>query len=206
MTALHTQGLASTARTVHVQGHDPFRKFDWFRGKIGTVFQNDRLLPWRTALDNVVYGVELSKTPPHEREPIGRHWLGKLGLVGYEDSWPHALSGGMKQRVSIARAFALAPEIPLCDEPFSALDELTGAQLRAEFLALVRESAKTSLFITHSLDEALQVGQRVLVFCAPGQVVLDLAVPAGATAAAREDMKQRIREAMASPTETAATA
>src|ERR1700722_245800 len=80
-----------------VIGHDPFREFEFFRGKIGIVFQNDRLMPWRSALDNVRLGLELNKTAREERYAVARTWLGKLGLAGYEHDFPHALSGGMRQ-------------------------------------------------------------------------------------------------------------
>jgi NitT/TauT family transport system ATP-binding protein len=188
--------LEPTAGTVRVYGRDPFHEFDWFRGRIAVVFQSDRLLPWRTALHNVAYGLELNKVDAAERVATAREWLRRLGLEGYEDAYPHALSGGMRQRVSIARAFAVNAEILLCDEPFSSLDELTGARLRAEFVRLVRENRKTSIFITHSIDEALTLGERILVFQPPAYIALEVRPGEATTEAARAAMKEAILSAM----------
>src|SRR5437660_84046 len=149
--------------TVTVDGRNPFHEFDSFRGRIAIVFQNDRLLPWRTAVQNVELGLEMLDVPAKQRKETAMHWLGRLGLRGHEDDYPHALSGGMRQRVSIARAFATNANILLCDEPFSSLDEVTGQRLREEFANLVRENGKTAVFITHSINEALQIGDRVIV-------------------------------------------
>ena len=123
-----------TGGKVRVSGRDPFADFDSFRGKMAIVFQNDRLLPWRTAIQNVELGLEMLGVPAAERREKAQLWLTKLGLGGHEDDYPHALSGGMRQRVSIARAFATNANILLCDEPFSALDESTAGRLRAEFV------------------------------------------------------------------------
>ncbi|HEY6023429.1 MAG TPA: ABC transporter ATP-binding protein [Pseudolabrys sp.] len=156
-----------------VVGHDPFREFDFFRGKIGIVFQGDRLMPWRTALDNVLLGLQILNADPKQAEEIARQWLTRLGLSGHENDYPHALSGGMRQRVSIARAFAVNPDILLCDEPFSSLDELTARDLRAEFVRLVRQSNKTAVFITHQINEAVEIGDRVLVFHRPARIAYE---------------------------------
>jgi NitT/TauT family transport system ATP-binding protein len=188
--------IEPTRGTIEVYGRDPFRDFDWFRGKIAVVFQNDRLLPWRTAIQNVAYGLELNRIGEKARLDAAREWLERLGLKGYEDAYPHALSGGMRQRVSIARAFAVNPEILLCDEPFSSLDELTGEKLRAEFVRLVRENRKTSIFITHSINEALALGERILVFQPPAYIALEARPASAQSEAERADMKAAILDAM----------
>jgi NitT/TauT family transport system ATP-binding protein len=166
--------LQPTRGEVRVCGHDPFRNFGWFRGKIAIVFQNDRLLPWRTALGNVELGLEILDVPAAERRQRAQHWLSRLGLGGHEADYPHALSGGMRQRVSIARAFATDAGLLLCDEPFSALDEMTGQRLRQEFVALVRENSKTAVFITHSINEALQIGDRIVVLRPPARIAYEV--------------------------------
>jgi NitT/TauT family transport system ATP-binding protein len=181
---------------VRVQGLDPFRQFNALRGKIAVVFQNDRLLPWRSAIGNVELGLEMLDRPAAERNEVAQHWLSRLGLSGHEHDFPHALSGGMRQRVSIARAFATDASILLCDEPFSALDEITGQRLREEFAKLVRENRKTAVFITHSINEALQIGDRVIVMTKPAKVAYD--VQLGATASGQESaIRSRIQEVLA---------
>jgi NitT/TauT family transport system ATP-binding protein len=191
-------GLAQpSGGRVIVQGHDPFRAFDALRGRLAIVFQNDRLLPWRTALDNAALGLELMDLPAAQRRDRARHWLNRLGLGGHENDYPHALSGGMRQRVSIARAFATDAPILLCDEPFSALDELTGQRLRVEFSALVKETGRTAVFITHSITEALDIGSRIVVLLRPARIAYDVRLDA-ASPAEREAVTERIRTVLAS--------
>jgi NitT/TauT family transport system ATP-binding protein len=189
--------LRPSAGRVLVKGHDPFVEFDWFRGKVGIVFQNDRLMPWRSALDNVALGLELNKMAREERYAVARTWLGKLGLSGHEHDFPHALSGGMRQRVSIARAFAGRPDILLCDEPFSALDEHTGNALRDEFRELLRETGATGIFITHSIEEALRLGGRLIVFERPARIAYEAHSLAGLTDAERDAVRVGIRQVLA---------
>jgi len=183
---------------VLVDGHDPFVEFDWFRGKVGIVFQNDRLMPWRSAIENVALGLELNKVARDERLAIAAAWLGRLGLRGHEQDFPHALSGGMRQRVSIARAFAGKPDILLCDEPFSALDEHTGNALRDEFRELLRETGATGIFITHSIEEALRLGGRLIVFERPARIAYEAHSLAGLSDAEREAVRASIRQVLAS--------
>jgi NitT/TauT family transport system ATP-binding protein len=190
-------GLAEpTSGQVRVDGTDPFNDFKSLRGKIGIIFQGDRLMPWRSALDNVLLGLELLGKDKAQSRLTARGWLAKLGLSGHENDYPHALSGGMRQRVSIARAFAVDPTIMLCDEPFSALDEMTAQRLRSEFLRLVRESNKTSLFITHSINEALEVGDRIMVLHRPARIAFEAKVPASATPEQRAELRARVMEVL----------
>src|SRR5450631_3666673 len=171
--------IEPSSGSARVVGHDPFREFDFFRGKIGIVFQNDRLMPWRSALDNVRLGLQILNIDPKQANETARGWLARLGLSGHENDYPHALSGGMRQRVSIARAFATNANILLCDEPFSALDESTAGRSRAKFVRLVKENGKTAVFITHSISEALEIGDRIVVLKRPAKIAYDVSFDTG---------------------------
>jgi NitT/TauT family transport system ATP-binding protein len=181
---------------VRVQGCDPFRNFNDLRGKIAVVFQNDRLLPWRTAIGNVELGLEMLDRPAPERREVAQFWLSRLGLAGHEHDYPHALSGGMRQRVSIARAFATDASILLCDEPFSALDEITGQRLREDFASLVRENGKTAVFITHSINEALQIGRRVIVMTPPARIAYDVRLGSDVAVEQNDAIRTRIQDVL----------
>jgi NitT/TauT family transport system ATP-binding protein len=183
--------------TVRVDGRDPFADFDSFRGRMAIVFQNDRLLPWRTAIQNVELGLEMLEVPAAARRTTAQLWLTKLGLAGHENDYPHALSGGMRQRVSIARAFATNANILLCDEPFSALDESTAGRLRAEFVRLVKENGKTAVFITHSISEALEIGDRIVVLKRPAMIAYDVSFDGGTGQEEREFIRSRIGDVLA---------
>jgi len=183
--------------TVRVDGRDPFADFDSFRGKMAIVFQNDRLLPWRCAIRNVELGLEMLEMPAAERRASAQLWLTKLGLGGHENDYPHALSGGMRQRVSIARAFATNANILLCDEPFSALDESTAGRLRAEFVRLVKENGKTAVFITHSISEALEIGDRIVVLKRPAKIAYDVSFDTATGQRERELIRSRIGDVLA---------
>jgi NitT/TauT family transport system ATP-binding protein len=186
-----------TSGTVRVTGRDPFADFDSFRGKMAIVFQNDRLLPWRSAIQNVELGLEMLDLPAPERRATAQLWLTKLGLAGHEKDFLHALSGGMRQRVSIARAFATNARILLCDEPFSALDESTAGRLRAEFVRLVKENGKTAVFITHSISEALEIGDRIVVMKRPAMIAYDVSFDGGTGREERELIRSRIGDVLA---------
>jgi len=188
--------LDPTEGRVTVRGRDPFREFNWFRGRIAVVFQNDRLLPWRTALGNVELALEMLDLSPQQRRDTAMRWLSQLGLSGHEHDYPHALSGGMRQRVSIARAFATNAGLLLCDEPFSALDEITGQRLREEFVTLVREKHKTAVFITHSINEALQIGNRIVVLKRPATIAYDVKLTPDLGVAEKELIRARILEVL----------
>jgi NitT/TauT family transport system ATP-binding protein len=133
------------------------------RGR-GMVFQSFDLLPWRTATGNVEFGLETMKLSRSERRDRARLWIKRVGLGGFEDVYPHQLSGGMQQRVGIARALAIEPQVLLMDEPFGALDVQTRDLLQDELLAIWQHDRKTVLFVTHSIEEAIYLADRVLVF------------------------------------------
>ena len=131
--------------------------------QIGMVFQHMALMPHRSVRDNVAYPLEIRKVAKSKRWAVSDHVLSLVDLTGYEHRLPAELSGGMQQRVGIARALASDPEILLMDEPFSALDPLIRMQLQDQFKALVSQLKKTTLFITHDLDEAIRIGNRIAI-------------------------------------------
>ncbi|WP_067894199.1 ABC transporter ATP-binding protein [Nocardia vaccinii] len=137
----------------------------------GIVFQQYALLPWRTARGNIEFGLEAKGVRRRERRSIAERYLELVGLNGFGDRYPHELSGGMKQRVAIARSLAFDPEVLLMDEPFAALDAQTRETLQDELLRIWRSTGKTILFITHGIDEAVYLGRRVAVLTSrPGRV------------------------------------
>jgi NitT/TauT family transport system ATP-binding protein len=161
----------------HTSGELHLSHFDRSKPLHSMVFQEQSVFPWMTVERNVEYGLKMRGVPRAERRDTVRHYLDKVGLSGFRNAYPHQLSGGMKQRVSIARAFANDPEILLMDEPFAALDEQNKAILQEELLRIWEESKKTVLFITHSIDEALVLSDRALVMTArPGTLKADVAV------------------------------
>ncbi|MBI2371524.1 MAG: ABC transporter ATP-binding protein [Deltaproteobacteria bacterium] len=146
------------------------------------VFQDPCLFPWRTVLRNISYGLECRGVPPKDAVARGRPLVDLIGLRGFEEHYPYQLSGGMQQRVNLARALAVGPEVLLMDEPFASLDVQTREILQTETLRIWRETEKTILFVTHQLTEAVYLGDRVLVMTArPGEVkdeiVIDLPRP-----------------------------
>lgn len=188
--------ISPTEGTVRVDGHDPNLEFEWFRRRMAVVFQDSRLLPWRTAIQNVCAGMRFAGIPKDRCEKTALDWLERLGLKGREHSYPHQLSGGQRQRVSMARAFAVDPELILCDESFSALDEITATALRAEFVELVRAGGKTGIVITHNIGEALALGNRVLVLRPPGRLADDVALPDERPDEVQATPRARILQAM----------
>ncbi|HKU11323.1 MAG TPA: ABC transporter ATP-binding protein [Sinomonas sp.] len=145
------------------------------------VFQQYALFPWRTASQNVSIGLEGTGLSKRERAEKASQHLELVGLAGAEDRYPHELSGGMKQRVAIARSLAYEPEILLMDEPFAALDAQTREQLQGELLRIWRATGKTIVFITHGIEEAVYLGQRVAVLSSrPGRLkaIVDIHLPA----------------------------
>ena len=161
---------------IQIGDKSPHADFDHFRGRIATVFQQDRLLPWRSALDNARLPLELIGMPEKEQRERALTWLNRLGLGHFTNAYPHELSGGMRQRVAIARAFAVEPDIMLADEAFGHLDEVTAAELRETFLALARECGSTAILITHQLEEAIGVGDRIVVLGKSAKLLADINV------------------------------
>jgi NitT/TauT family transport system ATP-binding protein len=168
--------------------------------EFGFVFQDAALLPWRSALQNVRLPLEVVGYPEEQREARCLELLRSVGLEKFRDAYPHELSGGMKQRVSIVRALSWNPSILLMDEPFSALDELTRNQLQDDLLALWTAEKKTILFVTHNISEAVYLADRVVVMSAhPGRIrtVLPVELPRPRRAEMRETMEfiRHVRQA-----------
>ena len=144
----------------------------------GMVFQEYSLLPWRTVAENVALGPEVAGASHKERRNTAMDYLSRVGLEKFADAKPHELSGGMRQRAAIARALANDPEVLLMDEPFGALDAHTRMLLQKELLKIWEENRKTIIFVTHSVDEALFLADRVIVMTSrPGRVLANIKVP-----------------------------
>jgi NitT/TauT family transport system ATP-binding protein len=142
------------------------------------VFQAAGIFPWLTVEENVAYGLKLRGAPPAERREIARRWIGEIGLERFAHAYPAQLSGGMQQRVGLARAFAYDPEVLLMDEPFGALDAQTRLILQQTLLRQWEGQARTVMFVTHSIEEAITLGDRVHVMSArPGRILESFAVP-----------------------------
>jgi NitT/TauT family transport system ATP-binding protein len=139
--------------------------------KVGFVFQEYSLFPWRTVIDNIAFGLEMRGMAKEERYRIADKYLALVNLTQFRDSYPSELSGGMRQRVAVARALALDPVLLLMDEPFGALDAQTRNMLQQELLAIWEKTKKTVVFITHSVDEAVYLSDRIIVLTPrPGRI------------------------------------
>ena len=139
--------------------------------EIGFVFQEYTLFPWRTVGKNVEFGLELKRVPPHEREKVVAKYLDMVGLSRFKDAYPHQLSGGMRQRTAIARTLAVNPKVLLMDEPFGALDAQTRNILQEQLLDIWHKEKKKVLFVTHNVDEAVFLADKVVVMTArPGRI------------------------------------
>jgi len=189
---------------IRVKGVDPAANFQALRGKMAVAFQTDRLLPWRTACENVELGLLILDKPKAEARRTALEWLRRVKLDGAENKYPSELSGGMRQRVSLARALAVDPDLVLLDESFSQLDHVTSQVLRRDFAEIVRAEGKTCVFVTHRIDDALEIADRVLVLDAPARVCLEFTISADqrSDAAITSAMHARIERAIGGEDET----
>src|SRR5216683_3710432 len=146
----------------------------------GMVFQKYTSFPWLPVADNIAYGPKINGVPAAEREQILAHLIEAVGLSGFEKAYPDTLSGGMQQRLAIARTLANRPQVILMDEPFGALDAQTRSDMQQLLLKVWDETASTILFVTHDVDEAIYLADRIFIFSArPGTIVEDIPVPFG---------------------------
>ncbi|MCK4269627.1 MAG: ABC transporter ATP-binding protein [Methanogenium sp.] len=145
--------------------------------KLGMVFQEYSLFPWRTVSKNITFGPEMQDIPKDEQKKVADYYLKMVGLEQFRDAYPHELSGGMRQRVAIARALANDPKVLLMDEPFGALDAQTRNVMQKELLEVWKKTQKTIIFVTHSVDEAVYLADRIIVMSpSPGRIIEDIRV------------------------------
>ena len=178
--------LEPTSGAVYLDG----KKIEGTGVERGVVFQGYALFPWRTVLKNVMFGLEMKRMPKDQAEKIAKKYIKAVGLEGFEHAYPKELSGGMRQRVAIARAYAADPEVLLLDEPFGALEAQTRVQLQSELLNTWEHEKKTCFFITHDVDEAIILAQRVIIMSArPGRIkkIVDIDIPYPRTQATKTD-------------------
>ena len=155
-----------------VAGFDPYHQFRALRGKIAVSFQTDRLLPWRTAVENAELGLLILGVEKREARERALSWLERVKLTGAENKYVHELSGGMRQRVSLARALAVDPAIIFLDESFSQLDHVTSKALRTDFHRIAKEFGKTCLFVTHRIADAIEIADRALILTQGAHIAL----------------------------------
>lgn len=170
----HTE---ATSGTVRVLGLDPHISSAELKGRMAVSFQTDCLLPWRTALANVEFGLEILGKDKESRDQIASNWLDRVKLASeHWHKFPRELSGGMRQRVSLARALAVNPELILLDESFSQLDHATSRQLRSDFTSLAKQHRKTSILVTHRIEDALDMADRLIVLGAPARIKMEFTI------------------------------
>lgn len=180
----------------HDAGGDPERD-------LGFVFQDPTLMPWATARDNVIMPLKLKGVPPRERTDRARDMLARVGLGAFENSYPRELSGGMRMRVSIARALVTKPKLLLMDEPFAALDEITRQKLNDDVLRLWKETGITVVFVTHSVFESAYLSNRIVVMKArPGRVHADFPLHTSLERDAHYRTSEEYRQACETVSET----
>jgi len=164
--------LRTSGGTIEVAGFDPHKNFRDLRGRIAVSFQTDRLLPWRTAVENAELGLLILGVAKKEARRRALEWLERVKLRGAEHRYVHELSGGMRQRVSLARALAVDPSIIFLDESFSQLDHATARALRADFQSIAAELGTTCLFVTHRIEDALEIADRALILTEGARIAL----------------------------------
>lgn len=175
-TLLRILGDLETATAGHVRNNLPESKVP----RSAFVFQDHGVLPWFTVLQNVAFGEHMASVGKKEREEHARHWIGEVGLTGFEQAYPHQLSGGMRQRIAIARAFATGSPSLLMDEPLGALDAQTRILMQEQLVQLWEGERKTVVLVTHAIEEALLLGDQIVVMSArPGRVKEIIDVPFG---------------------------
>ena len=179
-------------------------KIDGPNPKVGIVFQEYSLFPWRNVIDNVAFGLEMQRMGPEERYARAEKYLDLVGLSQFSKSYPSELSGGMRQRVAVARALALDPLILLMDEPFGALDAQTRNLLQNELLEIWGKTKKTIIFVTHSVDEAVFLGDRLIVLTSrPGSVCeaipIELPRPRDRTGSGFAQVRRKVLDLIAQP-------
>jgi NitT/TauT family transport system ATP-binding protein len=143
------------------------------------VFQDFALMPWASVMRNVAFGLELRGVVKSERESIAEKYIREVGLAGFENSYPHELSGGMRQRVGLARALSVDAQVLLMDEPFSAVDEQTRRKFQEDLLGLVKNENKTFIFVTHSIEEAVYVSDQIAILLPRPSRVMEIIRPSG---------------------------
>jgi NitT/TauT family transport system ATP-binding protein len=185
------------AGRVTVAGYDPFRQFKQLKGRLAVSFQTDRLLPWRTAVENAELGLLILGEDRAVAREKASQWLARVNLAGAENKYPHELSGGMRQRVSLARALAVDPKLVLLDESFSQLDHITSQELRKDFCSVARDFGKTCLMVTHRIEDAIEMADRVIVLGQGAQIILEMPLAAGrASESQRNECRSRIESAL----------